>query len=151
MIKARGDCPGEVAARQLLMILLPPVHSMKTKRVNHRKRRRVTNRLEELWGNFEAKKHPWIVVKSNGLYCLYCSHSQASAKSKNGKFVSVPFNGVRPNKLMKHKTLVTHQSCADDHREFETRQASSSSIVEIIQKSSILTVDKGAFCDVLAS
>ena len=52
---------------------------------------------------------------------------------------------------MKHNTSVTHQSCADDHREFETRQVSSLSVVEIIQRSSILTVDKGAFCDALAS
>ena len=52
---------------------------------------------------------------------------------------------------MKHKTSVTHQSCDDDYREFETRQASSSSVVEIIQRSSILNVDEGAFCDVLAS
>ena len=85
------------------------------------------------------------------VYCLYCSHSQASAKSKNGKFVSVPFTGVCPNKLVKHNTSVTHQSCDDDHREFEIRQVSSSSVVEIIQRSSILTVDKDAFCDVLAS
>ena len=52
---------------------------------------------------------------------------------------------------MKHNTSVTHQSCADDHHEFETRQASSSYVVEIIQRSSILTVNEGAFYDVLAS
>ena len=112
------------------------------------KRRRVTESWRSFGKIFKQKKHRWIVVKSDG---LYCSHSQASAKSKNGKFVSVPFTGVCPNKFMKHKTLVTHQSCADDHREFETRQVSSSYDVEIIQSSSILNVDEDAFCDVLAS
>ena len=63
---------------------------------------------------YGKKKHPWIVVKSDGVYCLYCSHSQASARSKSGKFVSVPFTGVRPDKLVKHETSVTHQLCADD-------------------------------------
>ena len=78
------------------------------------KRRRVTESWRSFGEILRQKKHPWIVVKSDSLYYLYCSHSQDSAKSKNGKFVSVPFTGVRPNKLMKHKTSVTHQSCADD-------------------------------------
>ena len=99
---------------------------------------------------FGEKNILGLLSKVMEFFLLFCSHSQASIRSKSDKFISVPFTGICPDKLMKHESLVTHQSCDDDHRKFETRQASSSSVVEIIQGSFILTVDKGVFCDSLS-
>ncbi len=93
------------------------------------------------------KKHSWLLVKSDRVYCLYCSHSHTCARNKTGIFLIIPFIGVHPDKLVKHEKSATHQLCADDYREFERWQASS----EIMHRSCIhvVTVDERAFQDSL--
>lgn len=93
------------------------------------------------------KKYPWIQARLDGLYCIYCSHSHASTRNKSGKFVRVAFTGNRPDKLAKHDSSVTHQTCAGDYREFQARESSSSFIFQIIDQSNTLTVDEDALCD----
>ena len=105
----------------------------------------------ESWRSFTElewkKKYPWIQARFDGIYCIYCSHSHASTRNKSGKFVRVAFTGNRPDKLAKHDNSVTHQTCASDYREFQARESSSSSIVQIINQSDTLTVDEDALCD----
>ena len=113
------------------------------------KRRGVTDSWKSFAKISWRKKHFWLLVKSDRVYCLYCSHSHTCARNKTGIFATVPFIGVRPDKLVKHEKSATHQLCADDYREFESRQASSSSDVEIMHRSYKVTVDERAFCDSL--
>ena len=105
----------------------------------------------ESWRSFTElewkKKYPWIQARFDGIYCIYCSHGHASTRNKSGKFVTVAFTGNHPDKLAKHDSSVTHQTCASDYREFQARESSSSSIVQIINQSNTLTVDEDALCD----
>ena len=41
---------------------------------------------EVSWKN----KYPWLIVKSDGIYCLYCTHSNASSKGSSAHYVERP-------------------------------------------------------------
>ena len=88
-------------------------------------------------------------MKSDGIYCLYCTHSNASSKGSSGKFVEVGYCGFRSDKLTKHESSTAHQNSADDYREYQARQSSQQSVLQVIQQSNVLTVDEEAFCDSL--
>ena len=94
-------------------------------------------------------KYPWLVAKADGIYCLYCTHCHASSKGSSGKFVDVGYSGIRSDKLTKHESSTAHQNSADDYREYQARQSSQQSVVEVMQQSNTLTVDEEAFCDSL--
>ena len=60
----------------------------------------------ELWRAFAAakwrNKHPWVVVEEGGVYCLYCK-AGTGLLSGSSVFVSTPFTGTRPDKLVQHE------------------------------------------------
>ena len=67
------------------------------------------------WRAFAAakwcNKHPWIVVEDDGVYCLYCK-AGTGLLSGSSVFVSTPFTGMRPNKLIQHERSDSHQTAA---------------------------------------
>ena len=63
------------------------------------------------WRAFAAakwrNKHPWIVVGDDGVYCLYCK-AGTGLLSGSSVFVSTPFTGTRPDKLVQHEHSDSH-------------------------------------------
>jgi len=63
------------------------------------------------WRAFAAaqwrNKHPWIVVEDDGVYCLYCK-AGTCLLSGSSVFVSMPFTGTRPDKLVQHEHSDSH-------------------------------------------
>lgn len=50
-----------------------------------------------------AKKHPWLVLKPDGIYCHYCSAHQPRMQNSNTIFITSPFTGNLSDKLFQHK------------------------------------------------
>ena len=63
------------------------------------------------WRAFAAakwrNKHPWIVVEDDGVYCLYCKAGTGLLRGSS-VFVSTPFTGTRPDKLVQHEHSDSH-------------------------------------------
>ena len=70
------------------------------------------------WRAFAAakwrNKHPWIVVEDDGVYCLYCK-AGTGLLSGSSVFVSTPFTGTRPDKLVQREHSDSHQAAAAVH------------------------------------
>lgn len=64
-------------------------------------------------------------------------------------FVSEPFTGVRPDKLLQHEKSHTHESAASSYREQLSRDASQLDVVQVMTRANTLTVDEEAFADAL--
>ena len=58
----------------------------------------------ESWHAFKSlkykNKHDWLVVKLDGIYCRYCSTIKPRVQSGSTVFISQPFTGTRPDKLV---------------------------------------------------
>ena len=104
------------------------------------------------WRAFAAakwrNKHPWIVVEDDGVYCLYCK-AGTGLSSGSSVFVSTPFTGTRPDKLVQHKHSGSHQAAAAGYRERQQRFALGATISQVIKEADTLTVDEEAFVDAL--
>ena len=68
-------------------------------------------------------KHPWLQLKVDGIYCLYCSHDTLKTRSKTQVFVTEPFTGNRPDHLLQHEGCAAHESCAIAYHEGIVRVA----------------------------
>ena len=73
------------------------------------------------WHEFASvkwlNKYPWLLVKGDGVYCQYCSTYKSVLIGGSAIFVSEPFTGVRPDKLLQHDKCNTHESAASSYRE----------------------------------
>ena len=80
----------------------------------------------ESWRAFAAakwrNKHPWIAIEDVGAYCLYCKEG-TGLLSGSSVFVSAPFTGTRPDKLVQHEHSDSHQAAAANYRERQQRVA----------------------------
>ncbi len=60
------------------------------------------------WRGFEESKwqarFPWLDVRSDGIYCLFCSHCTARGTSGSGTdmFIRTPYSGTRPDVVARH-------------------------------------------------
>ena len=70
--------------------------------------------LATKWRN----KHPWIVVEDDGIYCLHCKGG-TGLLSGSLVFVTMPFTGTRPDKLV-HEHSDSHQVAAASYRRTHT-------------------------------
>ena len=104
------------------------------------------------WRAFAAakwrNKHPWIVVEDGGVYCLYCK-AGTGLLSGSSVFVSTPFTGTRPDKLVQHEHSDSHQAAAAGYREGQQRLALGATISQALKEADTLTVDEEAFIDAL--
>ena len=75
------------------------------------------------WRSFGESKwrkiYPWLLLKEDGIYCQYCSHSRHKFKSQT-----------------------TYQVR-------QTRTATNSTVLNLVERSNVLTVDENAFCDAM--
>ena len=104
------------------------------------------------WISFDELKyrslHPWITIKSDGVYCMYCSGYRRSIKSKSPVFVTQPFTGHRYDKLIRHEISKAHTHAAEDFRVAESRKASQRT-VDVANKIPEVTEDGEALLNVL--
>ena len=65
------------------------------------------------------KKYAWCTLKSDGVYCKYCMEGnfQGHLLSGSAVFVTEPFTGCRPDKLLQHECSVSHNASASAYRE----------------------------------
>ena len=96
-----------------------------------------------------ANAYPWLLLKENGVYCQYCSYTRHEVKSRAGVFATKPYTGNRPDKLGRHEASKTHNENQTAYQEQQTQSATHSTVLDLINDSSILTVDENAFCDAL--
>ena len=86
------------------------------------------------WRSFaQAKyleKHPWLVLKPDGIYCQYCSTHQLRARAS--VFVTSPYNGERSDKLLQHERSGCHQESHTRHQESLLRSVTSTTISEVV-------------------
>lgn len=105
------------------------------------------------WRSFGESKwlqiHPWLRIKSDGVYCQYCCHCHSEVRSRSRVFVTKPYSGVRPDKLSRHGSSKTHLQNQLAYREWQTRLATGSTVECMVERSDILTVDESAFCDAM--
>ena len=70
------------------------------------------------WRSFaQAKyleKHPWLVLKPDGIYCQYCSTHQLRAGAS--VFLTSPYTGNRSDKLLQHERSIGHQESLTRHQ-----------------------------------
>ena len=105
------------------------------------------------WIRFSQPKylrdHPWICVRIDGVYCIYCTGHRKSVKSQSPVFVSKPFTGRKHDKLVRHETSKAHMQAADDFREAAVRKASHNTVVDVARQIPVVTEDGEAFKDIL--
>ena len=70
-------------------------------------------------------------------------------KSHAGVFATKPYTGNRPDKLGRHEASKTHNENQTAYQEQQTQSATHSAVLDLINDSRILTVDKNTFCDAL--
>lgn len=79
------------------------------------------------WRSFAAamwhNKHPWIVVEPEDVHCSFCKPGAACLLSSSSMFVSVPFTGKCPDKLVQHEHSSSHQAATTSYREGQQRLA----------------------------
>ncbi len=99
------------------------------------------------WRSFAAakwrNKHPWITVEGDGVYCLHCK-TGTGLLSGSSVFVTSPFTGTRPDKLVQHQHSDSHQASAAGYRERERRLALGATVSQALKEADTLTVDKEA-------
>ena len=75
----------------------------------------------ESWKTFSQVKyiqnHPWLLIKADGIYCQYCSACQPHIQSGTCVFISSPYTGNQPDKLLQHECCRTHMESEESHRE----------------------------------
>ena len=64
-----------------------------------------------------------------------------------GTFVTQP--GTRPDKLTDHQVSLSHQRNTDEYRLIQARISDKHTLVDIVQQSEVVSVDKEALCDTL--
>lgn len=102
------------------------------------------------FGEIRCKERfPWLSVKDDGVYCVYCTSCNRTIRSGIGTFVLQPHTGTRPDKLMDHQASLSHQLNADEYRLTQTRIANKNTLVDIFQQSTVVSVDEAAFCDAM--
>ena len=93
------------------------------------------------WRAFAAakwcNKHPWVVVEEGGVYCLYCK-AGAGLLSGSSVFVSTPFTGTRPDKLVQHEHSESHQAAAARYREGKQRLALGATVSQVLMEADML-------------
>ena len=90
-----------------------------------------------------------LLLKPNGVYCQYCCQCYRGVRSRSGVFVTNPYTGNRPDKLSRHGSCSTHLQNQLAYQEWQTRLATGSTVADMVERSSILTVDECAFCDAM--
>ena len=114
---------------------------------------RVRRGVTASWRSFGELKwwtlYPWLLLKENDVYCQYCSYTWREVKSHAGVFATKPYTGNRPDKLGRHEASKTHNENQTAYQKQQTRSATHSTVLDLINDSSILTVDKNAFSDAL--
>ena len=90
-------------------------------------------------------KYPWLDVRANGVFCLYCS--LRSRKEVSTKFISQPYTGSRVDLLTKHSCTIVHEESTVAFRESQVRASRGRRIEDVIEESETLTVEGGTFCD----
>ena len=96
---------------------------------------------------FKAK-YPWLDVRENGVFCLYCSlNSSRSRKEVSKTFISEPFTGTRVNLLTKHSSTVIHEESTMAFRESQQRASQGRRIKSILENNQVTTIEGEAFCD----
>ena len=105
----------------------------------------------ESWRSFAQpkyqQKHPWLVLKPEGIYCQYCCAHQPRAGAN--VFVALPYTGNRSDKLLQHERSGVHQASLTLHQESLLRSATSTTIREMVVESAVITADETAFSDAL--
>ena len=103
------------------------------------------------WRSFaQAKyleKHPWLVLKPDGIYCQYCSTHQLRAGAS--VFLTSPYTGNRSDKLLQHERSIGHQESLTRHQESLLRSVTSTTISEVVRQAAVVTADEAAFSDAL--
>lgn len=64
-------------------------------------------------------------------------------------FRTRPYTGNRPDKLGRHKVSMTHTVSQTTYQEWQTRTATNSTVLNLVEGSNMLTVDENAFCDAM--
>ena len=93
--------------------------------------------------------YPWILKKQDGIYCLYCSHSAREVRSRSSVFISKPFIGNRPDKLGRHESCKANQQNHEAYMEHQVRVTTNNTVLDILDRSRIITVDEKAMCDAM--
>ena len=105
------------------------------------------------WRSFGDSKwrgiHPWLILKEDGVYCQFCSHANLEVRSRSSVFVTKPYVGNRPDKLGRHAACFSHLQSQFDFQEWQNRVATQSTVVQMIERNDLLTVDEQSFCDAL--
>ena len=103
-----------------------------------------------LFGQSKWKQiYPWILEKQDGIYCIYCSHSSRAVRSRSSVFITKPFTGNRPDKLGRRESYKAHMENQKAFQDHQVHVTSNSTVVDIIDRSTTLTVDEIAFCDAM--
>ena len=68
----------------------------------------------------------WLLLKEDGVYCHFCSHSRREVRSRSAVFVSKPYVGSRPDKLGRHGSCSAHLQNQLAYQEWQTRVATQS-------------------------
>lgn len=115
-----------------------------------------TNRRGNLrsWKEFAAAKwldkYPWLLVKGDGVYCKFCSMHMSVLMGGSATFISEPFTGVRPDKLLQHEKSSSHESASSSYCEQQSRDAAQQlDVIQVMTRANALTVDEEAFADAL--
>lgn len=107
----------------------------------------------ESWRSFAqpryTKKHPWLVLKLDGIYCQYCSLYRPHVQSGAAVFVSSTFTGNRSDKLLQHELCASHLESETSYKESRLRTATGTTIAEVVRDSAVITADEEAFIDAL--
>ena len=105
------------------------------------------------WRSFGESKwrdiYPWLLLKEDGLYCKYCIYNKHEVRSRSGVFITMPYTGNRPDKLRRHESCTAHADSQIVYQEWVTRVANKSTVLNMVERSNILTVDEFAFCDAM--
>ena len=113
---------------------------------------RVRRGVTASWRSFGESKwrtlNPWLLLKENSVYRQYCSYTWREVKSCVGVFTTKPYTGNRSDKLW-HEASKTHNKNQMAYQEQQTRSATHPTVLDLINESSILTVDENTFCDAL--
>ena len=76
------------------------------------------------------------------MYCQYCSTYKSVLIGGSAIFVSEPFTGVRPDKLLQHDKCNTHESAASSYREHISRDAVWLDVIQVMKRANTIIVDE---------
>ena len=107
----------------------------------------------ESWRSFAqpkyAKKHSWLVLKPDGVYCRYCSAHQPRMQSATTVFITSPFTGNRSDKLLQHERCGAHIQSSLSYHESLLRLATNTTVADVVKEAAVITADESAFTDAL--